>query len=319
MARGTAAAAAGMVLGPAWDLGGLSVQGRAPRVRVSVAVVTAGVLLVLAGPASAVPPAPVLQTDAPVTSDSPHVYWASVPGADRYEVTRLAGCTSGTPLGAYSTGNSWFDDVFIDLRRPARLGYVVQAHDATGWSASSSCVPVTYDPAPPQLFLGADALQDGTISLHWTVNDFSDVTLVLRRGDPGGGPPASATEGSPACATPPGSTGCIDAAPVSGQRYDYSLFAVDAAGNPAATTASALALDTVPPASPTGLVATPGDGQLSLAWTAPADVGVAGYRVVSKPGTAPPATATDGTTACDVSPAATVSCTAGGLVERRAR
>jgi hypothetical protein len=116
------------------------------------------------------------------------------------------------------------------------------------------------------------------------------------------------------CATPPGSTGCIDPAPASGQRYDYSLFAVDAAGNPSATTASALALDSVPPASPTGLLATPGDGLLSLAWTAPADPGVTGYRVVYKPGTAAPATAGDGTMACEVAPAATVSCSAGGLV-----
>ena len=287
-------------------------RGRVGPVGVSVAVATAALLLVRVGGAAAAPPAPVLQTDAPVTSDSPHVYWTPVAGADQYVVTRLAGCTSGTPLGAYKTANSWFDDVFIDLRRPARLGYVVQAHDASGWSASSSCVPVTYDPAPPQLFLGADAQPDGSISLHWTVNDFSEVTLVLRRGDPGAGPPASAAEGSPVCATPAVSTGCIDTAPVTGQRYDYSLFAIDAAGNPAATTASALALDTVPPAPPTGLVATPGDGQLSLAWAAPADPGVTGYRVVSKPGGVAPGTATDGTTACEV---ASVSCVAGGLAD----
>src|SRR4051812_15313612 len=133
--------------------GSRQLQGGARPVKVSVAVFSAVLALVLPGPASAAPSAPVLQTDAPVTSDSPHVYWAAVPGADEYVVTRLAGCQSGTPLDAYSTEKTWFDDVFIDLRRPARLGYVAQAHDATGWSASSSCVAVTYDPAPPQLFL----------------------------------------------------------------------------------------------------------------------------------------------------------------------
>ena len=75
-------------------------QEGARPVRVSVAVATAALALVLPGRAAAVPAAPVLQTDAPVTSDSPHVYWDAVAGADRYQITRLNGCTNGTAVAS---------------------------------------------------------------------------------------------------------------------------------------------------------------------------------------------------------------------------
>ena len=72
-----------------------------------------------------------------------------------------------------------------------------------------------------------------------------------------------------------------DLALTNGQAYSYTVIAYDAAGNAsAAAAATATPADTVAPATPAGLTATPSSGQVSLTWTAATDnVGVTGYRV----------------------------------------
>ncbi|SDP65689.1 Fibronectin type III domain-containing protein, partial [Klenkia soli] len=79
------------------------------------------------------------------------------------------------------------------------------------------------------------------------------------------------------------------------QAYAYRLVAVDTHGNrsPAAT-ASATPTDLTPPGAPTAPSATAGERQVVVAWTAPADADVVGYRVLQA-GT-PVATATGTTT-----------------------
>jgi len=58
---------------------------------------------------------------------------------------------------------------------------------------------------------------------------------------------------------------------------------------------TACQVDTTPPGPVTGLTATPGDGQVALAWTNPSDADLAGVRVQRNTG-AYPASQTDGTT-----------------------
>ena len=66
---------------------------------------------------------------------------------------------------------------------------------------------------------------------------------------------------------------------MSGTRYYYAVSAVDAAGNASALSAesSAIAVDDLPPAVPTGLAAVGGTGQVALTWTANGESDLAGY------------------------------------------
>ncbi len=68
---------------------------------------------------------------------------------------------------------------------------------------------------------------------------------------------------------------------VNGTTYTYVVLAIDAAGNASpVSSVSATPADTITPSTPGGLTATPGDTQVSLAWTAATDnVAVTGYRV----------------------------------------
>src|SRR4051794_29509640 len=252
--------------------------------------------------AHAVPAAPVLQADPAVTGQPPHLVWTPVAGATDYVVSRVDDCvTPDVTSTAALTPELSFVDQFIHLPRQARLPYTVQAEDATGLSPQSNCVLVTADQVQPQLTLNALSRPDGSIGLSWDVDDFTDVTLILRRGAAGAGPPASANQGSPVCATPQTSTGCTDSVVVSGQRYGYSLFAVDQAGNLAAESVSGLSQDTAPPSAPTSVVAIPTNGGFDVSWIAAPDADVAGYRVVYKAGTIPPTSVADGAATCEVS------------------
>ena len=63
-----------------------------------------------------------------------------------------------------------------------------------------------------------------------------------------------------------------------GTTYTFQVRAVNAAGNSAASSeASATPED--PPAKPTGLTATAGDGQVTLGWTDPSDSDITGYQI----------------------------------------
>ncbi len=77
-------------------------------------------------------------------------------------------------------------------------------------------------------------------------------------------------------------------------RVPASLLAACAAAAVFASAAPAYA--TAAPTTVTGLTSTPGDSQVALAWTNPADADFAGVTVVKKTGTTPPATIVDGTT-----------------------
>jgi chitodextrinase len=65
-----------------------------------------------------------------------------------------------------------------------------------------------------------------------------------------------------------------------GTAYTFTLKAVDASGNKSAgTTVVSTPADTTHPAKVTGLNGTPGDGQVSLSWTDPADGDLASIEI----------------------------------------
>ncbi|MBN9366458.1 fibronectin type III domain-containing protein [Acidovorax sp. YS12] len=97
--------------------------------------------------------------------------------------------------------------------------------------------------------------------------------------------------------------GCTVVGLANGTAYTFAVKARNAAGDSAPATASATPRSV--PGAPTGLVATPGNGEVTLVWVAPASDGgaaIGGYSVAVSPG---------GT--CVPSPATATTCTATGL------
>jgi hypothetical protein len=89
--------------------------------------------------------------------------------------------------------------------------------------------------------------------------------------------------GGKTCATS-GATTCAVSGLTNGTSYTFTVKAFNALGNAASAASSAVVVGT--PSAPTGLVATPGDQQVTLAWVAstPNTTPVTGYSVVADPG-----------------------------------
>src|SRR5450631_3786172 len=118
-------------------------------------------------------------------------------------------------------------------------------------------------------------VSDGEVALRWSASAAA-TSYMLERGETSGGPYTQ-------IGTVP-SASYIDAGLVNGTTYYYVVTAVNSAGqSPASAEVAAMpdaappgAVATVPPV-PAAVVATAGDGQISLAWTASA--GASGYQV----------------------------------------
>ena len=110
----------------------------------------------------------------------------------------------------------------------------------------------------------------GTVTLAWTASTGA-TSYNVKRGTVSGGPYTQLSA--------PTSAGYVDAAVTNGSAYFYVVSAVNAAGE-SANSAQISATPTAPataPASPTSLVATAGNAQVSLTWSASS--GALGYRV----------------------------------------
>lgn len=184
-------------------------------------------------------------------------------GVVSYQVYRdgvlLAGVDGGTT--GYSDGG------LTDARS---YSYTVTASDAAGnvspqGAAAVVATPDTTAPsAPTGLTASATA---GQVTLGWS--DSSDNVgvagyLVAR----GGVPVATTTE-----------PGYVDSGLQDATAYQYTVTAVDAAGNTsAAATIGSTTLDATAPTVPTGLAAVGGNRQVGLTWSSATDnAGVTGY------------------------------------------
>ena len=69
-----------------------------------------------------------------------------------------------------------------------------------------------------------------------------------------------------------------------GKTYGFRIRAVNTAGRPGLPSAEVRVTLRQPPSQPTGVTATPGDGQVSLAWTGPTDATISKWQVQQKQG-----------------------------------
>jgi chitodextrinase len=190
-------------------------------------------------------------------------------GVTGYQVFR-----NGAFLVNIGAVTSWTDTGLLPV---TKYSYSLVAFDAVGnlsiASATVSATTTTDTTAPtaPTELAGV-ASSDTTVNLSWTAAT-DDVGVVGYRVLRNGTQIASIG----AITTYTDSTGSV------GTSYNYTLRALDAAGNisVASNTATVRTLDLAPPTAPSGLAATVvSPTKVNLTWTAATDnVGVTGYRV----------------------------------------
>ncbi|MFQ6030232.1 MAG: LamG-like jellyroll fold domain-containing protein, partial [Dehalococcoidia bacterium] len=117
---------------------------------------------------------------------------------------------------------------------------------------------------------------DNQVSLDWVDNTESDLAgYNVYRSETAGGPYQQLNASGPV-----GSSSFLDDSATNGSQYFYVVTAEDSAGQESgfSNEDSALLADE-PPAAPTGLTATAGDGQVSLDWADNTESDLAGYNV----------------------------------------
>jgi fibronectin type 3 domain-containing protein len=196
--------------------------------------------------------------------------WSASTGATGYVVKR--GTVSGGPyaqVGAPAATS--FSDT--GLTNGTKYFYVVEASDSAGMSANSAEVnatpvaPVTAPAAPTGVVATAGNAQ---VVLNWSATT-SATGYVVKRGTVSGGPYTQIAT--------PSATSYTDAGRTNGTKYFYVVDASNSAGV-SANSAEVNATPVAPvsaPAAPTGVVATAGNAQVVLSWSA--STGATGYVV----------------------------------------
>src|SRR6266581_3747356 len=190
---------------------------------------------------------------------------------DNVGVTGYIVKRNGTQVAA-PTSTSYAD---TGLSSATTYSYTVAARDAAGNVSpdSASASATTIDTAAPSIPAGLTATAAGgsVINLMWSasVDDIGVTAYIVKRN-------------GVQVATPTATT-YADTGLSSATTYSYTVAARDLAGNisPESASVSVTTADTIPPSTPTGLLATAaGATTINLTWTASTDnVGVTAYIV----------------------------------------
>ncbi|MGJ8652541.1 MAG: chondroitinase-B domain-containing protein [Opitutaceae bacterium] len=190
--------------------------------------------------------------------------WSAASGATSYNVKRSETDGSGYSTIASEASNGYVDSA---VTNDTTYYYVISAVNGSGESADStqaSATPI----APPAIPTGLAATpSDGEVSLNWSAASGATSYKVKRSETDGSGYSTIASEAS---------NGYVDSAVTNDTTYYYVISAVNGSGESADST-QASATPIAPPAIPTGLAATPSDGEVSLSWSAAS--GATSYNV----------------------------------------
>jgi hypothetical protein len=264
---------------------------------------TSASVTVLVVPASAT--APRALSGASPTNAIPHLTWQKPTtfAVTGWQVSRDADGVIATITDPDVTS---FDDHDVTGQGPHV--YTVRAISGATPGDPSNPITVIYDTIPPALGAPtAIANANGSVSLIWP--DAVDpgpgsgvANYVVRRS--GQTSPADLAAGTSICTVSlPAATGCLDSATNNGSIYNYSVFAVDGAGNTTRQIVSARAVDTVPPDGVSDFHGSVGPTNAHLFWNAPSRQGnsadLAGYRIIKlASGVRQPTNPRDGSEIC---------------------
>ncbi len=204
----------------------------------------------------------------------------SDPDLAGYNVYRST--TSGSGYSLVNGGLVMTSD-FVDstVANGTTYYWIVRAVDTMGGESddSNEATATPADSTPPAAPAGLVAnAGDSAVDLAWTANTEPDLAGydVYRGTSPG----SHATKVNASLVSPSPSPSYSDSTATNGTTYYYVVTAVDTSGNPSGDSNEASATpQNGPPLAPTNLVATPGDGQASLVWSANGEPDIAGYDV----------------------------------------
>ena len=219
-----------------------------------------------ATPQAPSPPSPPTGLAATPGSGQVALAWNPSSGATSYRVKRAT--VSGGPYGLIASPTSpGYTDTSVT--NGTTYYYVVSAVNAAGESNNSSQVSATPQaplPSPPTGLAATPG--SGQVALAW--NPSSGATSYrVKRATVSGGP-----YGLIASPTSPGYT---DTSVTNGTTYYYVVSAVNVAGESNNSSQVSATPQAPLPSPPTGLAATPGSGQVALAWNPSS--GATSYRV----------------------------------------
>jgi fibronectin type 3 domain-containing protein len=222
------------------------------------------------GVTTTAPPAPSGLASNPAAG-SIALTWNPSAGATSYSVYRgtAPGAEGATPV-ATTTSDSFTD---TGLTNGTGYYYTVAATNTGGASAKSAetnTVPTAAVVAPPVPFGVVITTAPGQVHLQWTYEETATSYQVYRGTTPGG-------EGATPLATVTSSS-YTDTAVTSGVTYYYEITALTGATASARSSEyNANTSGTSIPPTPTGLVATAGNGSVTLNWTA--STGATSYNI----------------------------------------
>jgi fibronectin type 3 domain-containing protein len=216
-------------------------------------------------------PAPSGLTATPASSTEIDLSWSPVSGATGYAVQRSPdGSTTWTTVGT-PTSTSYND---TGLAAATTYYYRVSATNGGTTSPNSAVVSATTLPSPPlaPASLTATGASPTEIDLSWSASATATSYRIERS--------ASSTTGWSTLTTVTApTTSYADDSVSAGSTWYYRVFAIDSGGSSAA---SPVASAFTPPATPSGLTATPASStEIDLTWSTAA--GATGYTVQRSP------------------------------------
>ncbi|QQZ61645.1 cadherin-like beta sandwich domain-containing protein [Paenibacillus sonchi] len=233
---------------------------------------------VSATPQAPAPGAPVVQ--AVTAGDGQvHLVWAPVSGATGYNVyTSTTSGEYGAAAGTVAAAVYSYDAV--GLTNGTTYYFVVKAVNGGGDSTASAEVSATPQvPAPGAPLLQTAVPGNGTVSLNWEPAAGASGYTVYQSTVPGNyDQPAGTVAGSVYSYNAPGL--------INGTTYYFTVKAANPGGGSALSNEVSATPRTVP-AAPAILSTTAGDGQVTVAFAAPADNGgssVTSYEITASPG-----------------------------------
>lgn len=214
------------------------------------------------------PPAPTNLTAAGGNSQIA-LNWTPSPGASSYNVYRgtSSGGESGSPIATGITSPSFVDSA---ASVGATYFYQVTAVDSAGESGRSNEASALATAAPPAPVNLTATSGDTLVALSWTASPSASSYNVYRGTTPGGEAPAPVATGVSAASF-------TDTSLSDGVMYYYTVTAVDTSGESAPSNEASATPEPQIPAAPANLSASPGNNQVTLAWTASS--GAASYNV----------------------------------------
>ncbi|MFN7920008.1 MAG: DUF4082 domain-containing protein [Bryobacteraceae bacterium] len=192
--------------------------------------------------------------------------WTGAAGASTYNVKR-----STANGGPYSTINTTANTAFNDtsVSNGTTYYYVITASGSPGESANSNQASATPQVAAPSAPQGLTATRgNGVVSLAWT-NAAGAATYNVKRSTANGGPYGLVTNTA--------GTSFNDTGLTNGVTYYYVVTAQNGGGESGNSNQASATPQVSAPAAPQGLIASGGNGVVSLSWSSSA--GASSYNV----------------------------------------